>query len=253
MKTKFTLCFLLSVSIWVFSQVGINTETPQAMLDVKASNENDPSITDGILIPRVDRLKSLRSGEELPENGMLVFLRGNGFYYHQDGQWISLTSEIAPTNSMTVSITNQDVSGSYILRSQANLDIQQSFPIEMGNILNVFGENINADLTGNFLSVEESGTYTIDWEYHLSFFNNSNPTNDYSAETYLISESPEGVKSILAYQEYDGITGIVQEFNGSLNHTANLQVGYKYSLGILVYSPTVTNYTLDNSKITINN
>lgn len=48
---------VLSVLLGTFStfaQVGINTTTPNAQLEIKASNQATPTNTDGLLIPKID-------------------------------------------------------------------------------------------------------------------------------------------------------------------------------------------------------
>ncbi len=56
----------------VVSQVGIDTSDPQAQLDVVASNMDNPSIYDGILIPRITKFPS--SSPTTNQHGMLVYL-----------------------------------------------------------------------------------------------------------------------------------------------------------------------------------
>ncbi|MGB8704184.1 MAG: hypothetical protein WCD31_04070 [Gillisia sp.] len=74
------LCFFATKA-----QVGIDTSSPQAQLDVVASNPQSPSVKDGILIPRVDKFPQANPSAE--QNGMMVFLniasgqQASGFYF----------------------------------------------------------------------------------------------------------------------------------------------------------------------------
>ncbi len=74
------LCFFT-----VKAQVGIDTSSPQAQLDIVASNPQNPSVKDGILIPRIDKFPTVNPSAE--QNGMLVFLNAviaqqpSGFYF----------------------------------------------------------------------------------------------------------------------------------------------------------------------------
>jgi hypothetical protein len=70
---------------YTFAQVGINTTTPDAQLDIKASNQATPNNTDGILIPRVDAFPA--TAPTVTQQGMMVYLttlsgtNQPGFYY----------------------------------------------------------------------------------------------------------------------------------------------------------------------------
>ncbi|NMH28503.1 hypothetical protein [Flavobacterium silvaticum] len=83
MKKFLLLLFLTGIS--VSAQVGVNTTTPNAQLDVKSSNQAAPLNTDGILIPKIDTFPSILP--TVAQNGMLVFLtttsgtNAPGFYY----------------------------------------------------------------------------------------------------------------------------------------------------------------------------
>lgn len=89
-KQLLTLFIIISFSA-AFGQVGINTTTPGAQLDVRSSNQAAPANTDGILIPKVDVFPA--TNPTAAQNGMMVFLatavgaKPPGFYY-----WDSATS-----------------------------------------------------------------------------------------------------------------------------------------------------------------
>ena len=82
---KKLVLIILMMTQFGFSQVGINTTTPQAQLDIKSSNQVTPSNTDGILIPKIDAFP-LTNPTAL-QQGMLVYLttisagKQPGFYY----------------------------------------------------------------------------------------------------------------------------------------------------------------------------
>ena len=98
MRKNYLFLIFLSFSIAAFSQVGINTTSPNAALDIEASNSTSPSSSDGLLIPRIDAFPSTDPGSA--QNGMLVYLtatdNGNapGFYYWENfsGEWTSIGS-----------------------------------------------------------------------------------------------------------------------------------------------------------------
>lgn len=79
-----TFFFCLSLT---YAQVGINTVSPNALLEVQSSNQTAPASTDGILIPKIDEFPVIApSGNQ---DGMMVYVSGNGtvtqgFYYWND-------------------------------------------------------------------------------------------------------------------------------------------------------------------------
>ena len=100
MRKRYTILFLVLIclNIDVIAQVGINTTTPNAALDIEASNATSPSSSDGLLIPRIEAFPS--TNPTSAQNGMLVYLtatsNGNspGFYYWENfsGSWTSIGS-----------------------------------------------------------------------------------------------------------------------------------------------------------------
>lgn len=77
--------FLLFVSYSTNAQVGINTTTPHAQLEITSSNQANPTNNDGILIPKVDIFPA--TNPTALQQGMMVYLtttsgaNSPGFYY----------------------------------------------------------------------------------------------------------------------------------------------------------------------------
>jgi hypothetical protein len=84
MKKQFYLFFLLITST-VFSQVGINTTTPQisSMLDVTSTSK-------GFLAPQMT--KTQRDLITTPATGLLIYQTDNTpeFYYYNGSAWVLL-------------------------------------------------------------------------------------------------------------------------------------------------------------------
>lgn len=84
------ISFLLCTQLG-FSQVGINTTSPEAQLDIRSSNQVSPSNKDGILIPKIDVFPA--TNPTVNQQGMMVYLTTTsgtnlpGFYY-----WDNLTT-----------------------------------------------------------------------------------------------------------------------------------------------------------------
>ena len=97
MKLKKLL--LLSCNVFgliSFAQVGINTTTPNAQLDIRATSATAPSNTDGLLIPKVNIFPA--TNPTAAQQGMLLYLtttsgsNAPGFYYWDNPTttWIGL-------------------------------------------------------------------------------------------------------------------------------------------------------------------
>ncbi len=95
-KVVLTLCITLFCFGIAHAQVGINTTTPDAQLDIKSSNQATPSNTDGLLIPKVDAFPVINP--TAAQKGMLVYLttvsgaNQPGFYYWNNPGWVALIS-----------------------------------------------------------------------------------------------------------------------------------------------------------------
>lgn len=83
-KLHFCWGFLLLIQFG-YAQVGINTTTPNAQLEIKSSNQVTPANTDGILIPKINAFPVVNPTAS--QQGMMVYLTTTiglklpGFYY----------------------------------------------------------------------------------------------------------------------------------------------------------------------------
>ncbi|MBF4983780.1 hypothetical protein FNJ87_05340 [Nonlabens mediterrranea] len=101
MKFLILATVMSCASLISYGQVGINTQLPQALLDIEVSDPSAPDATDGILIPRVSAFPAV--DPDASQDGMLVYLTtttGNstpGFYYWNGAitQWCKLMTENA--------------------------------------------------------------------------------------------------------------------------------------------------------------
>lgn len=85
----FTFC-----TAFAQQNVGIGTDTPNARVDINASDPDSPTAEDGILVPRVNVLPGTAS-----EAGMLLYLNITvgtdtpGFYFWDGSQWIAIGTD----------------------------------------------------------------------------------------------------------------------------------------------------------------
>jgi hypothetical protein len=103
---KLLLPTLLSLSVQSFAQVGMNTTTPTATLDITAKEATGTFNTvDGVLVPRVDRQRA-QSMTDVPtstmiyvnsiatgtQNGTAANIDAVGFYYFDGTAWIKMAT-----------------------------------------------------------------------------------------------------------------------------------------------------------------
>lgn len=106
MKLKLIIFLILVLAAYkTAAQVGINTTSPEAQLDIRSSNQATPTNTDGVLIPKID-LFPVTNPTAL-QQGMLVYLtttatfasssRNPGFYYWDNAStnWIGIQTSAA--------------------------------------------------------------------------------------------------------------------------------------------------------------
>lgn len=101
---KINFIFLL-IPFWGLAQVGINTTSPNAMLDIRSSNQSTPSNNDGLLIPKIDNFPTVNP--TISQQGMLVYLTTTsgsntpGFYY-----WNNSTTSWLPVSGSAINAWN---------------------------------------------------------------------------------------------------------------------------------------------------
>ncbi|NHN26841.1 hypothetical protein FIA58_014240 [Flavobacterium jejuense] len=103
MKKKYLSMVSLLFCSLMLGQVGINTTSPSAMLDIKSTDYSNPSPKDGLLIPRVNNLSQINPS--MDQDGMLIYLSNNliknsrvypkGFFYwdNSNTDWIPVSSD----------------------------------------------------------------------------------------------------------------------------------------------------------------
>lgn len=126
-----------------FSQVGINTTSPNAQLDIRSSNQATPTNTDGILIPKIDAFPI--TNPTVAQTGMLVYLtttsagKSPGFYYWNNptASWLPVSKtdddwyEVGSTNPPNDITDNMFHTGNVAIgktNAGAKLDVEQTNP-----------------------------------------------------------------------------------------------------------------------------
>jgi hypothetical protein len=189
MKLKISIS-LLFLSTLTIAQVGVGTTAPNAQLDIQSSNPITPTITDGILIPKVASFSSIDPG--LNQQGMLVYLttatvyktvnKPSGFYYWDNvtANWIQIqtgnsnldwgmtgnagtnttTNFIGTTDNTDIVFKRNNVRAGYIGNSNTTTgNMNTSFG---ANSLNPAGTGIrNTAIGTNVLPVNTSGQLNV--------------------------------------------------------------------------------------------
>lgn len=124
MKKILFLIFVFS-NVLTFSQIGINTTTPKAMLEIAPSSTTTPSSTDGLLVPRISAFPV--TNPTFNQQGMLIFLTATvgvntpGFYYWNNPTttWIA----IAGASTANWQLTGNTATATAFMGSTNNFDV----------------------------------------------------------------------------------------------------------------------------------
>jgi len=160
---KLIFYFFVLFSTSLFAQVGINTTTPNAQLDIRSSNQVAPASTDGMLIPKIDTFPAVNP--TVVQQGMLVYLTSNvgsnpqGFYY-----WNNPTTTWIPIGNNNNN--NWNVSGNLGTNDLTNFigtldNTPLNFRVNNSNV-GKFNSGLNNYAIGlNTLTQTNPGTQTI--------------------------------------------------------------------------------------------
>ncbi|WP_415328217.1 tail fiber domain-containing protein [Chryseobacterium sp. MMS23-Vi53] len=157
MKKQLLTILSLTFGMVAFGQVGVNTSTPTATLDITAKTTVGDSV-EGLLIPRVDRLKAqtmasiptstliyVNSVANGGQTGNALNIDDVGYYYFNGSLWTKLTTSSTPSSSVNIYNTDGTLAGNRIVTQGANFlrftpTIAHGFSVN-GNTFSVDGEN----------------------------------------------------------------------------------------------------------------
>lgn len=198
-KIVLTTFLLLSANIPLLSQIGINTSTPTATLDV-VGKPTDTAIADGLTAPRIKRSELIKKNSKYGTNqtGTMVYvydISGNpdstskaiditamGYYFFNGTKWLKLTPEvpaISASNGLIIESGNIQFGGTLVkpttIEQGANsLSFINSAMNPAGNKVGIGRTNPNSTLAvkGSFEAAykEVNSNYTLTADdYYLTY------------------------------------------------------------------------------------
>lgn len=175
---KSILFILLIFTLKISAQVGINTTSPNATLDIRSSNQAAPSNVDGILIPKIDDFPAIDPGAD--QDAMLVYLTTTsgsnlpGFYY-----WDNTATVWVPVGQNTGwSLTGNSgtVDGTHFLGTTDNVPLNFRVNDEMaGRIDSNIATGITSFGYGNLANT--TGIYNSAFGYYALLENTTGHDN----------------------------------------------------------------------------
>lgn len=224
---------LLLFSEFGFSQVGINTTSPKAQLEIKSSNQATPANTDGILIPKIDAFPV--TNPTAAQQGMMVYLttisagKQPGFYYWDNTgtpQWKgfggSIPAGTAVGNTMYWNGTSWVNNSAFLFNDGTNVGVNTNTP---SSILTVKKTGIGftqEDLTGT----SKIGFYTSTGNAWLQTHSNTDlsfTTNNGATQMLLQTTTGNvGINTLVPTEKLE-VTGKTKTTN--LQMTAGAALG----------------------------
>ncbi|MCC3216369.1 hypothetical protein LIV57_13945 [Chryseobacterium sp. X308] len=248
MKKNLFVVGLLATFSLAKSQVGINTSTPTATLDVTAKNSTGTGTTvEGLLIPRVDRQKA-QSMTGVPVStliyvnsiatgtaaGTALNIDTVGYYYYNGTVWTKLHN---PTNSTAANLYNTDgtLTANRTVTQGANT---LAFTGTQTNSFSVDGTTLSVDAANDRVGL---GTATPDTKLTISTPDNSFGLNHTNGTVNLKTYIGGGAASV-------GTT-TANDLRFTTNNTQKMTITPAGDVGIGTITPDtkLTISTPDNS------
>ncbi|MFM2230159.1 MAG: hypothetical protein RL607_1417 [Bacteroidota bacterium] len=227
---------LLLFSIPIFSQVGINTTTPNAQLEIKSSNEATPAITDGIIIPKINAFPTVNPTAE--QQGMMVFLTTTvgtkvpGFYYwdNSTATWIGVGSNTA--NAWGLTGNAGTTAGTNFIGSTDDVDLV----FKRNNVLAGKLAINNTSIGINSLYSNSTGLSNTSMGSNALYSNTTGGSNTANGYNSLFSNTTGN------FNTANGISSLYSNTTGR-NNTAKGAYG--------LFSNTIGNYNTANGSLSL--
>ncbi|EFK33152.1 MULTISPECIES: hypothetical protein [Chryseobacterium group] len=210
MKNNFLKLFFLLISANFFSQVGINTQTPKATLEV-VGKPDDANHFDGIILPRISGDQLATKTYTTAQKGAIVFV-------------------LSPATNLSGQSVHLEKSGLYYFDGQKWVPLLQSDPLEVvsqtGNTSTlelIVKNNLKLDFDQKENYIIGKSRSTIAGEYNSIFATDSNITSGKgnSASAYAMSQGE--ITGKLNYGA--GVSALNGIINGTISGNRNIGIG----------------------------
>ncbi|WP_314057762.1 hypothetical protein [Empedobacter brevis] len=224
MKKHLMILMSLFSAVSLFSQVGINTSNPKAILHVDPLSFSTSSGKDGILIPRIENFPGIN-----PERlGQLVFLKDNttlksGFYYWDATNWIPFPDSVERAEDETIYVFDGlDYTGTDLTRTM-NFSKYKKAKRDGFSILN------------NEISVGKSGLYLISLTGNTKKPSGSQDQANFSYSVYINNALSNSVNTSIAAES-------TSSTSATISFLKRLKVGDKLKATITKTDQGPNNY-----------
>ncbi|NML23994.1 hypothetical protein HHL16_24145 [Pseudoflavitalea sp. G-6-1-2] len=275
----FLFCSLLSGGL-VAQNVGVGTSTPNATLEIKATNPATPANSDGIIIPRIDAFPAVNP--TILQHGMMVYLttaagaNQPGFYYwnNNSSSWVSLTG----ATSGTVWNLNGNAgtsAGAHFIGTTDDMDFflkrngvlsgrlgYSSTSLGRGSLQNPINGGENTGIGADALANTRNGSYNVAVGYGALFSNYDGSGNTAIGHRTLYSNTNGyGNTAMGQYSMNKNTTGAGNVTNGFSALEYNSGGSYNTAIGVFAlrfnqtgsYNTAVGNEALTNQVFTSEN
>lgn len=168
-KINILLLMLFVFSIKIYSQVGINTATPntKTLLDISQQNKStDPVQSKGILIPRLTETQRDAINPSSTENSLMIFNTTENcynFWNNDEGEWKSLCGQLGKSEFHYDCNADVTVYGNYIKGKELTSSNYLSIKVVVTKpgsyeIKGITSNGFNFFATGTFIA---TGTFTV--------------------------------------------------------------------------------------------
>jgi hypothetical protein len=280
---KIVISILISFSSIVNAQISIGTNTPDARLDIRASNQANPSNRDGIIIPKIDIFPT--NNPTAAQNGMLVFLTTAtaenpvGFYYWNNNLAIWRKVDTGNVKYWEKEGNSGTTNGTDFIGTTDNQDldlrtnsvirtrITQKGQIEVLNTgQSVFigeeaGEsenlNVNQNVYVGFRAgyINYNNRYVTAYGHNAIYYNDHGDYNTANGYNTLYSNNDGGYNTAYGfqaiYENSDGSYNTAIGYNTLYNLDGNFITSIGYSGAQFSYHPHIADYTTQLGYITV--
>ncbi len=240
MKRKLSVMAILCCSVLVYSQVGINTQAPQATLDVTAKNTNGTT-PEGLIPPRLtgNQVQAADAQYGVNQRGAIIYvtspvtspgtktanITSEGYYYFNGSLWQNLSVSSAPSlilpnyvnNGQGVNFNPNATSGWYYTGTSITLPANSRYAITVCNFITggQMSSNQLVRVSTSFSDSATAFTYTPDMIGSKLISGTRTPISFYGEVkgSFIINNTSPNPKT---YYYFVGQSSVQGGYNGTI-------------------------------------